>query len=336
MNPQPHLPELRSKYGHPFHLWMTQEFDEKGWFLVQKSSSQNKAHDVTLFVQDPQGRYAITNKHSSPPGVTSSPAPLSRPGESFETAVKKNTLEEMGLDIDLKRFILHVTLDITHEREIFRWDSYVFTGATATDRASAPSSRPVKPPTWVMDSQLEEMSRRLRETGDGGLVYRSRLADAFLWSTSHPLVLREAKDKDRDKIDASPATKDSRVGQTKDCFWWAAEVHGLYAGAIGLRTHEKFLEFVGLNVHPMFRGRGIGHALVDYAIDRLRQDSFKKELRPETRLAADGGVWLLSNTPGYYLPSGFHLMRPEQVPPGLTSHIKSSIVPNLTALCHSL
>jgi ADP-ribose pyrophosphatase YjhB (NUDIX family) len=93
---------------------MTQEFDEKGWFMVQKAYSQERAHDVTLFIQDPQGRYALTTKHSYPPGVTRANSENERPDEPFESLAKREAQDETGLDVSLKRFVLHVTLDITH------------------------------------------------------------------------------------------------------------------------------------------------------------------------------------------------------------------------------
>jgi ADP-ribose pyrophosphatase YjhB (NUDIX family) len=323
---------MRSKYGHPFHLWMTQEFDEKGWFMVQKSAAHDRASDVTLFIQDSQNRFALMSKHSYPPGVFRSPSGGIEPGEAFEAGAKREAREETGLDVALKRFVMHVTLDITHEDDLFRWDSYVFSASTNGERLAFTDRKEVKSATWALDTQMDEMSRKLRETGNGGLMYRARLSDAYMWSLTHPLVLREANEKDRDKIDGSAAVKDPRVENTRDILWWTAEVHGLYAGSVGLRTHANFLELVGLNVHPMFRGRGIGHSLVDYAVDRLSLDSFLKTLSPETRLASQGGYWLLSNTPGYFMPSGFHLPNKDQVPQPLSSYLKVCPTPNLTAM----
>ena len=315
---------------------MTQEFDEKGWFMVQKAYSQDRAHDVTLFIQDPQGRYAITTKHSYPPGVFRANSENERSDESFESLAKREAQNETGFDVSLKRFVLHVTLDITHERELFRWDSYVFSAATQGTRLPMAEHKDSKPATWAMDSQMEEMSRRLRETGNGGLIYRAKLSDAYLWANSHPLVLRESTEKDREKIEASPAQKDPRVANPKEYQWWTAEVHGLYAGSLGLRTHSNFLELVGLNVHPMFRGRGIGHALVDFGLDRMQQESFRRTLSSETKLAIEGGTWLLSDTPAYFMPNGFHMARTEQVPPELASHIKTKKTPNLSAMYYRL
>jgi N-acetylglutamate synthase-like GNAT family acetyltransferase/ADP-ribose pyrophosphatase YjhB (NUDIX family) len=323
---------MRGKYGQPFHLWMTQEFDEKGWFMVQKSAAQERAHDVTLFIQDPQGRYALMSKHSYPPGVFRSPSGGVEPEESFELGAKREAREETGLDIDLKRFVMHVTLDITHEKELFRWDTYVFSATTDGKRLAFTDRKEVKSATWAMDSQMEEMSRRLRETGNGGLIYRARLSDAYLWSATHPLVLRESSDKGREKIESSTAAKDPRVEKLKDYLWWTAEVHGLYAGSLGLRTHGNFLELVGLNVHPMFRGRGIGHSLVDYAMDRLRQPAFQRTLSSETKLATQGGIWLLSDTPGYFMPSGFKLVKNDQIPAVLVTYLKTAASPTPSAL----
>src|SRR5579859_3705899 len=74
MNVRPQLASIRARYGYPYHQWMTQEFDELGWKLVQKSLLQKRFHDVTLLIEGPDKRFALMSKHSYPPGVFRSPS----------------------------------------------------------------------------------------------------------------------------------------------------------------------------------------------------------------------------------------------------------------------
>jgi len=317
------LPALRTRWGRPFHLWMTQEFDEKGWFLVQKSISQGRTHDVTLFIRDVGGRFALMSKHSYPPGVFRSPSGGVNPGEPFEKGALREAKEETGLDVELQKFLLHVTLDITHDKELARWETLVFSAATTDERLAFTDSREVREARWATQRQLEEINLKLRETGNGGLLYRAKLTESYLWTLEHPLTLRDAPARDMAKIEASPAGKDPRVGRVMDHHWWSADVHGLYGGAVGVRRREDCLELLGLNVHPMFRGRGIGHALIECAVDQLHQEKVLDSLGPGFSKSARGGLFAIADSTGYFMPCGFRLARPSQIPPSLAADVKA-------------
>ena len=53
------------------------------------------------------------------------------------------------------------------------------------------------------------------------------------------------------------------IGQA---FWFIAEIEGLLAGTVALVPREGYMELTGLTTEPFFRGRGVGHALAEYAV----------------------------------------------------------------------
>ena len=314
------LPSLRSQWGRPYHLWITQDFDEKGWFHLGKSKTLGRTHDVALYVQDPDGRFALMNHHTTPPGLQRAQGAGAAPGESFQHGVKRTAKEEIGLEVELQKFVLHVTLDARHAGDLATWETVAFS------EAPTPGPEAVgKQVQWATASQLEELARRLREGGDGALAYRARLAESYLWALEHPLSIKEAGERMMAKIEASSAAKDPLVGHVRDFFWWAAEVHGLYGGAVGVRFLPDAMLLVGLNVHPMFRGRGIGHALVECAADRLQDHAFLDSLGPGIAKAAKGGLWVSADSSGYYMPSGFKTARPGHAPPSVIQALKAAL-----------
>ncbi len=318
------LPRLRDQWGQPYHLWMTQEFQDFGWQLVQKTLSQDRSHDVTLFIQDPQGRFALMSKHSYPPGVFRSPSGGVKPGETCEAGALREAKEETGLDVTLQRFLLHITLDITHRDEVTRWESYIFDASGEGPDLPFTDHKEVKDARWATQDEMEEMDRRMIASGNGGLEYRGRLADAYLWALAHPLSIRPAAEKDLQRISESPAGDDERIGSIDGVKWWVAEVGGQYAGALALKARPECLELVGLNVESHFRGRGIGHALTEYVADQSRKESFLEAAGPDVANATSGGLWLLTKTPGYFMPTGFSFKAQEELPASFKAGLKPS------------
>src|SRR6185369_5279772 len=127
---RPQLSSIRSRFGYPYHQWMTQEFDQQGWDLVNRSIGHKRTHDVTMLIEGTDGRFALMSKHNYPPGIFRSPSGGVNPGEDFIAGALREAKEETGLNVDLKRFLLHTTLDISYEKDVATWDSYVFHATT--------------------------------------------------------------------------------------------------------------------------------------------------------------------------------------------------------------
>lgn len=314
---RPYLPMIRARFGYPYHLWMTQEFDEAGWNAVQKSLSQKRAHDITLFIRGVGGQFALMSKHTYPPGVFRSPSGGLQPGEDFEIGARREALEETGLNVHLSRFFVHITLDITHEAEVCRWDSYVFIAETR-DHTLAPRDRKeVRDTLWASRKQLENMNERLMETQNGGLIYRARLTSAFLWALDHELTFRESRESDFLEIKQALRQAGLPSEGLTDRLWWSAEINGLWAGAVSLVSYPDAVEIDGLTVARPFRGRGVGYALTEYAVDRFREIRDRAWESPLYHSPPSASLWLWTELPGYFLPLGFRIADGREVPDSL-------------------
>ena len=306
MHLRPQLSSIRARFGYPYHQWMTQEFDDAGWNLVQKSVQQKRTHDVTMLIEGPDGRFALMSKHSYPPGIFRSPSGGVKPGEDLVTGALREAKEETGLEIELKRFLLNITLDISHGNDVITWDSYVFYATTQDTKLRPTDLKEVKDTVWAGREHLQAMAVKLRETGNGGLIYRGNLTGASLWALDNPLLLREARPSDMAGITHSLLANRLPVENAQRTFWWIAEVQGLSSSTIGISLHNDCAELIGLTVDPLFRGKGVGHAMVEYVCDQWSDTIKRKRLGEKLRTPVlSDKLWLTTSMPGYFLPVNF-------------------------------
>lgn len=317
MHLRPQLSSIRARFGYPYHQWMTHEFDEQGWRLVEKCVNQKRTHDVTLLIQGPDDRFALMSKHSYPPGIFRSPSGGVKPGEDLVTGALREAKEETGLNIELKRFILHITLDIGFSGEVTTWDSYVFHATTRDTQLKPTDLKEVRETSWAGREQLQMMAAKLKATGNGGLIYRGDLTAASLWTLENDLIMREATPKDMPGIEHSLIANHLDTTHMADTLWWVAEVHGLSSGTVGITAHEDCVELTGLTVDPLFRGRGLGHAMVEYACDQWHTPEKRKKFADMKKVFLNDKLWLISQSPGYFLPVNFVMTDKDLLPKSL-------------------
>jgi N-acetylglutamate synthase-like GNAT family acetyltransferase len=318
---RPQLSSIRARFGYPYHLWLTYEFDDSGWNQVQKSILQKRAHDVTLLIEGPDGRFALLNDHNSPPGVHRSPYGNIKPGEDFLTAAIRETKEETGLNFDIKRFLLHVTLDINRNENEATWDSYVFHAVTQ-DSKQKETKNAGETLRWAGRDQMKAIIQSLKDTGNSALTYRAEAMSSALWALDNDLSFREATEKDTPSINNSLlANRIEGTVRVEDTFWWIPEVRGLSAGTVGVTPREDCAELSGLTVDPIFRGRGLGHTLVEYACDQWRDAEKRKKIARGKGSFLTDKLWLITQTPGYFLPVNFVMTDRELLPKSLKERL---------------
>jgi hypothetical protein len=72
----------------------------------------------------------------------------------------------------------------------------------------------------------------------------------------------------------------------------------------------------------MFRGRGIGHALAEHAVDALQVHGELDRLGRGATEASLGGIWIVTEMPGYFLPVGFRFGKKAGTPPSLEGDLR--------------
>lgn len=303
---------------------MAQEFDEQGWKLVQKTVQQKRFHDVTILIEGRDGRFALMSKHSYPPGVFRSPSGGVNPGEDIADGALREAREETGLAIELKRFILHITLDITYQGDVITWDSYIFHATTPDLELNPTDLKEVKSAIWANRAQMLDMAGKLRNTDVGGLIYRGNLTEASLWALDHPMVLEEARPSDTAFVEDSIARHKLNGVPIGDALWFVARIDGLQAGTVGLAPHDDCVELTGLTIEHTYQGRGVGQALVEFVTQQWKDPAKRRKLAELKDLLPAEPLWLVTHQPGYFFPVDFEVAERGRIPLSLRGKLQGT------------
>jgi ADP-ribose pyrophosphatase YjhB (NUDIX family) len=173
------LAPLRERYGEPRPLRWEGEVTPAEFALA--GGSPERRHDVTFFVFDPAGRLALIQKPSYPEGVWRPPGGGVRPGERFESGVQREAMEELGVDIELDRFLVSSEATFRSDGGVIDWRTHVFSARTEADRLDPIDTREISAARWGTREELAGPIReRLLETGRALWRYRVALHDTAL------------------------------------------------------------------------------------------------------------------------------------------------------------
>jgi len=171
---------MENLYGTPAQERMSIEMPAAEWRILRRSQVHGRAHDVTLFVLR-DGMLAAIAKHPYPPGIYRAPSGGVLPGESMEEGIQREMLEETGLQVRLKRYVLRVRVDFSHGGEVEPWTTHVFTGEAMPGEIGPLDLEEIREARWV---PLEDLSGRIRDallaSGSAGLRYRAWLHERVM------------------------------------------------------------------------------------------------------------------------------------------------------------
>ena len=171
---------MEGLYGTPAEERTSIEMPAGEWRVLRRSQVHGRAHDVTLFVLR-DGMLAGIAKHPYPPGIYRAPSGGVLPGESMEEGIQREMLEETGLQVRLKRYVLRVLVDFSHEGEVVHWTTHVFTGEALPGEMGPLDLEEIREARWV---PVEDLAGRIREallaSGSAGLRYRAWLHDRVM------------------------------------------------------------------------------------------------------------------------------------------------------------
>ena len=98
------LAPVRARFGTPVVLPWRGEISDVEWTVA--THNPLRTHDVTLFILDPARRLALIRKPQFAEDVWRPPGGGVMPGEDFVTGAVREALEETGLHVELRRYLV--------------------------------------------------------------------------------------------------------------------------------------------------------------------------------------------------------------------------------------
>jgi ADP-ribose pyrophosphatase YjhB (NUDIX family) len=152
------LAPARERYGTPVVLTWDGEISDIEWAIATHNPS--RTHDVTLFILDPTERLALIRKPHFAADVWRPPGGGIKPGEDFTAGAVREALEETGLRVELRRYLVASQVVFRNAGRELAWQTHVLLADT-TDTELAPDD-----PEEIADARwgtLAELAGPLRE-----------------------------------------------------------------------------------------------------------------------------------------------------------------------------
>jgi len=173
------LAPVRARFGTPTELSWEGAISDIEWAVATHNPA--RTHDVTLFILDPQRRLALIRKPQFEPDVWRTPGGGIHPGEDFVAGAVREALEETGLHVELRRYLVDAHALFTNSGRELHWRTHVVLADTADENVVAGDPGEIAEARW---GTLPELAGPLRErllaTGRAFWRYRVALHDAAL------------------------------------------------------------------------------------------------------------------------------------------------------------
>ena len=173
------LAPVRARYGEPLLLEWAGEISDLEWAVA--THNPRRTHDVTLFILDPVQRLALIRKPHFAADVFRPPGGGIHPGEDFTAGAVREALEETGLHVELRRYLVEARAVFTNAGRDLHWRTHVVLAETTDSEVVAGDPGEIAEARW---GTLDELAGPLREillaTGRAFWRYRVALHDAAL------------------------------------------------------------------------------------------------------------------------------------------------------------
>jgi len=173
------LAPVRERLGAPTALSWEGEISDAEWAIA--THNPRRTHDVTLFILDPRDRLALIRKPQFRPGIWRPPGGGIHPGEGFLAGAAREALEETGLRVELRRYLVASQVVFRNRGRELPWHTHVVLAETRDEELAPDDPGEIEAARW---GTLEELAGPLRErllaTGRAFWRYRVALHDAAL------------------------------------------------------------------------------------------------------------------------------------------------------------
>jgi ADP-ribose pyrophosphatase YjhB (NUDIX family) len=169
------LAPVRARYGEPRVLPIELEIasDERD-LVVASATGRGRHHDVTLFVFNGE-RLALIRKPHYGPGLWRTPGGGVAPGEPFDEGVGREAREELGVAVDLRRYLVRTEAVFTHSGERIPWTTHVFEASTQAEELAPIDVDEISAARWGTLAELQGPIRELL-LGTNRALWRYRVA----------------------------------------------------------------------------------------------------------------------------------------------------------------
>lgn len=173
------LAEVRRRFGIPVDMRWEGEISDIEWTVA--THNPVRTHDVTLFILDPSRRIALIRKPQFAEDVWRPPGGGIHPGEEFADGALREALEETGLHVELRRYLVDAHALFTNAGRELHWRTHVFHAETRDTEIAVGDPIEIADARWgTLDELAGPLRERLLATGRAFWRYRVALHDAAL------------------------------------------------------------------------------------------------------------------------------------------------------------
>jgi ADP-ribose pyrophosphatase YjhB (NUDIX family) len=173
------LEPVRERFGEPAVMPWEGEISDAEWAVA--TYNPVRTHDVTLFILDPARRLALIRKPHFTADVWRPPGGGVKPGEDFAAGAVREALEETGLHVELRRYLVASDVVFHNAGRELPWRTHVFLAETRDEEIVPGDPDEIAEARWGTLAELAgPLRERLLATGRTFWRYRVALHDAAL------------------------------------------------------------------------------------------------------------------------------------------------------------
>jgi ADP-ribose pyrophosphatase YjhB (NUDIX family) len=173
------LAGVRERFGRPLELPWEGEITDAEWAIATHNPA--RTHDVTLLILDPAGRVALIRKPHFAAGIWRPPGGGIKPGEDFVAGAVREALEETGLHVELRRYLVASHAIFSNAGRELGWRTHVVLAETEDDELAPNDPEEIAEARWgTLDELAGPLRERLLATGRAFWRYRVALHDTAL------------------------------------------------------------------------------------------------------------------------------------------------------------
>ena len=105
----------------------------------------------------------------------------------MEQGIAREAMEEIGVEVRLRRYLLRERVDFVHGTEAVLWTTHVFVASPVTLALSVNDQKEIREARWLPMQELSgPIAEMLAASPSAGLRYRGYLHKRVMQELSHP------------------------------------------------------------------------------------------------------------------------------------------------------